>query len=220
MHVFPNFSYLRELLLPDPAPDPESVISQRESISLAFMIALQYLPPRQRAVLLLRDVLNWKGREVADFLQMTELAASSALNRARKTLQQVREEHEHHPDKSSSPDLLARYVQAWHAANVDQLISLIKEDAQMTMPPLIAWYRGVDAIEQFLRISIFQGDARWQLRPVGFNNLPAFAMYRQGEPFCIQMMTIQATKIARIDNFFVANSMMALPAEANWFQYI
>lgn len=215
-------------LLPDSPRNPEAIISQRESISLAFMVALQYLPPRQRAVLLLRDVLNWRGKEVAHFLEMTELAASSALNRARQTLKSVRQRYEHAPIEASYVELLARYIDAWETANIEELISLIKEDAIMTMPPLSLWFHGRDVIRQFITFGLFQGDTggRWQLKHAAFNGLPAFALYRRKEdknvyePFGIQILTFNGEKIARLDNFLSSSSTLELGMLPSWHKYI
>ena len=143
----------------DPLPDeyldwhslnPEARIELHESVNLAFLTVLQLLPGRQRAVLILRDVLGWKAAEVAELLNISVPTVNSALQRARSTLKK-------HPQKAVSgrrpstsdkqtETLLDRYIQAWETADATGLVSLLREDAVWTMPPLPAWYRGRQAI--------------------------------------------------------------------------
>ncbi len=173
--------------LADFEPGPETHYTARESISLAFVAALQALPPRQRAVLILSDVLDWRAREIADLLGLTVSAANSALHRARTTL--VKHYHARGTeavapladDRLSA--LLNRYVQAWETADVAGLVALLKEDAAFTMPPSPSWYRGQADIRLCLATTIFAGEAkgRWRLRPARANAQPAFGLYQRDE---------------------------------------
>ncbi len=164
--------------LPDPVSGPEARLSQRESVRLAFVVALQRLPPRQRAVLLLRDVLGWRAREVSEQLEMSVAAANSALRRARATLGDL-------PPPASAPlskadqRLLQRYVAAWESADIAALMQLLKDDAVFSMPPSPSWYRGRDDIRWFASQFLFGGDAgsRWRIVPTAANDQPAFAIY-------------------------------------------
>lgn len=217
-----------DTLLPSASANPEAVFTQQESISLAFMIALQNLPHRQRAVLLLRDVLNWRSKEVAEYLDMTELAVSSALNRARKKLEEVQAEHAHKPDEAKLTALLHRYVEAWQNADIDELILVIKDDAIMTMPPLSAWYQGVEDILSFFKETsfhkIYGGD--WKLIPTAFNNQPAFEMHvkprnqEEYQLFGVNVLGIQGDKIARIHAFLISSNHLPLANTQNWLDYI
>jgi RNA polymerase sigma-70 factor (ECF subfamily) len=152
---------------------PEARYDAHESISLAFLTVIQVLPARQRAVLLLRDVLSFSASEVAALLEMTVPAVNSALQRARSTL------HNRYPSDStglSSPrDLLERYVRAWEAADVAGLVALLREDAVLRMPPM-PMVAGAEAIVDFLAHSIFP-IAPMRLVETRANGAPAFAAY-------------------------------------------
>ena len=142
--------YPDELLAPE-AESPEARYSLRESITLAFMTALHLLPPRQRAVLILRDVLDWTASEVADLLDLSVPAVKSALHRARATLSGQYAAVEFESLSLSGLDeprqrQLDRYARAWEMANVDELAALLKADATFSMPPNPAWVRGIEDI--------------------------------------------------------------------------
>jgi RNA polymerase sigma-70 factor, ECF subfamily len=186
----------------------EARYSRQENISLAFAVALQQLAPRQRAVLLLRDVLGWRAHETADALEMSLSAANSALFRARKTLEKVYPGTKS-PLATNRDDLLDRYMQAWEQADIDGLVGLIKEDAQFSMPPSPSWYQGRQAIHTMIAKFLFAGDARgrWRLLPTTANALPAFAFYQRDEdtqkymPFGIQVVEFSGSKISTITHF-------------------
>jgi RNA polymerase sigma-70 factor, ECF subfamily len=157
--------------------DPAEVAAQRETIRLAFVAALQHLPPKQRAVLLLRDVLVWKADEVARLLDTTVAAVNSALQRARATL----ETHNHSATTPPSPqdvqqDLLLRYIDAFERHDIDTLVSLLHEDATTSMPPLPWWLRGRDEIIRTITAPDpgCQGARRL---PTFANGGPAFGQY-------------------------------------------
>src|SRR6185369_13177063 len=159
-----------ELLAPDDA-NPESRYTLTESVTLAFMTSLQLLPPRQRAVLILRDVLDWPASEAATLLDLSVPAVKSALHRARTTLSS--RYHMARPDNLSLAGLdeqrrrqLERYAHAWEMADVDELAALLKADATFSMPPNPAWARGIADIRALVGGHIFGGQAgHWRLLP-------------------------------------------------------
>jgi RNA polymerase sigma-70 factor (ECF subfamily) len=131
-------------LVADVASDPAARYSQLESVRLAFMVALHRLPPRQRAVLLLRDVLGWRAKEAAEQLDMTLARVNSALQRARVTLQHGYPDHQRLEESSVDEDssltqLVDHYMRAWEANDADALVQLLTEDASMSMPPAVMW---------------------------------------------------------------------------------
>jgi len=154
-----------EILWLDPIPDewledrsainPEARYSDSESISLAFLTALQALPPRQRAVLILRDVLDFSAIETAEVLDLTVSAVNSALHRARTSLSHGYQRYDIQVYDEHTQSLLELFVKAWESADVDGLVALLKEDAALAMPPSPSWFRGRDAIRVFLAGTIF-----------------------------------------------------------------
>jgi RNA polymerase sigma-70 factor, ECF subfamily len=192
---------LPDAWLPEAPADPEARYAAQERISLAFALALQLLPARQRAALILCDVLDWSASETAELLEMTVSAVNSALHRARETLAAHRSA-EDEPTPSSArqrpaPAVLERYVQAMHNADVRGLVSLLKEDAIFTMPPIPTWFRGRGVIGDFLAGGFLSPDApgRWRLEPANANLQPAFGLYgfdpakRIYYPFALQVLT-------------------------------
>jgi RNA polymerase sigma-70 factor (ECF subfamily) len=204
LEPFPD-SWLSEV-----AENPEAHYTRRESVSLAFLTALQLLPPRQRAILLLSDVLDWHASEVAQLLELSVAAVKSALHRARVTLAA-----HYHPDRQERAQgslldketsaLLARYVQAWETDDVAGLVALLKEDATFSMPPFAAWYWGREAIRAILTSKLFGSGVpkKWRLSPTGANAQPAFALYRADpssgfyRAFGIQVVTLDVSAPAR-----------------------
>lgn len=198
----------------DPRPDinPEARYEAMESVTLAFLAALQALPGRQRAVLLLRDVVGWHAGEIADMLGMTLVAVNSALQRARATMKNLQGSAKVTTravaDDAQTAALLAQYVSAWEAADSTRLIALLAEDAILTMPPLPTWYCGRNAIQIFLETFLFRASAqgRFCLKATQANGVPAFAVYQRGEDgvyraAAIQVLTIRDGEIAVIDDF-------------------
>ncbi len=199
---------------------PEARYTQRESVRLAFLALLQQLPGRQRAVLILRDVLGWKAVEVAALLETTTTAVNSTLQRARAALDQ------HTPAwvdslrfpaaDAAEAGLLARYQQAWEQEDVNILVSLLHEDAVLSMPPLPAWYSGRDQIERFFLLHLFRGPqgaaagpaGRYRLVATRANGCPAFAVYQQDAtcgyaPVSLHVISFRAGKIDEIDSFLI-----------------
>ena len=166
-------------LLADQSSDPEDHALSREHISLAFLVALQHLTPVQRAILLLREVLEWPASEVAEWLNLSVPAVNSALQRARRALHQFHEGSEA-PQSEPRPhvqDLLNRYVAMWEQADIPGFVALLREDAWFTMPPLPVWYQGRAAIATMLRTRIFTPGRKRLLLPTHANGGPAFGLY-------------------------------------------
>lgn len=163
----------------DNAPNPEALYTTRQSVQLAFVAVIQRLPPRQRAVLLLCDVLGWSAAETATLLGGSIASVNSALQRSRETLgkryltDNVAAEPVQDPAQQK---LLSRYLSAWEKLDVDRLVSVLKEDATYTMPPLPQWYAGRETIRAFFEWAwtLYSG---YLMVPVGANRQPAFAAY-------------------------------------------
>ncbi len=184
---------------------PEGAVIQREQISLAFITALHRLPPRQRAVLLLREVLEWSAQDVAEWTGMTVSAVKSALHRARTTLAEQGALTDAPQDWDDGR--LAAYVQAWEQADIPALLRLLKDDATFSMPPIPAWYQGRETIGKLVGKTIFRGEAqgRWRLLPTRANGQVAFGLYRleggEHRAYGIQVLTLTASGIADIITF-------------------
>lgn len=202
--------------------DPAARFDQRESVTLAFMVALQRLPPRQRAVLLLRDVLGFPAREVATLIESSVAAVNSALYRARARLSERYSGPPAEQSREIEP-LLERYVQAWEAADVDRLMELLREEATFPMPPLPDWVRGRQAIRKFVERNILHGEARgrWRLIPTRANAAPAFGWYRRlpdgagYTPFAIQVLTFKGALVADATTFALPELFPAFGLPAN-----
>src|SRR5579859_718587 len=168
-------------LLADQYSDPQDRALQRERITLAFLVALQHLTPTQRAILLLREVLEWPAVEVAEWLHLSVPAVTSALQRARRTLHQrnVGSEAQMALPRPLLQELLDRYVTLWEQADIPGLVALLREDAWFTMPPLPVWYQGREAIATLFQTSLFPPSVQWHLLPTRANGSPAFGLYRR-----------------------------------------
>ncbi len=168
--------------LPSTAASPETHFLARESITLAFVVLLQALPPRQRAILVLRDVLDWSAREVAALLETSVPSVESALHRARVTLSRYQVLAEVQPSlvEGSTRALLEQYVQAWEHEDIDTLTRLLHADAHLNMPPRPDTYHGPAAIVAFWH-ELRRDEARqsWRLLPTRANTQPAFAFYHR-----------------------------------------
>lgn len=196
--------------------DPSATAVVRESVRLAFIAALQYLPPRQRVVLLLRDVLDHSAAECAGLLGMTLPSVNSALARARKTVSQ----HEiAPPGHDVDAGLLDQYVAAFEAYDVDRLVTLLTDDAEFSMPPFELWLRGSAEIERWWR---GPGEVCRNARTIttSANGRPAVAVYHQAgdqrwEPFAIHVLDSDAGRISAITHFIGAHhfSEFGLPAQ-------
>jgi RNA polymerase sigma-70 factor (ECF subfamily) len=195
--------------LPETKSDPASIVTTGESVRLALIAALQHLPPRQRAVLILRDVMDWRAAEVADVLGTTPTAVNSSLRRARSQLEHVapRRDHLTEPPSATQRALLDRYVAAFENHDVATLVQLFTTDATWQMPPQPAWYQGVTMIGRHLttQCPARPGDVR--LIPTRANGQPAFATYRrhtlheQHRITCLQVLTLTPTHISQVITF-------------------
>ncbi|MGN9783493.1 RNA polymerase subunit sigma-70 [Nonomuraea sp. ZG12] len=174
--------------LPDHLLDPAELAVSRESVRLAFVAALQHLPPRQRAVLILRDVLTWSAAEVAALLDTSVAAVNSALQRARTTLPTTTTAFASAPVADVDEELLARYVDAFERFDVAALVALLHEDATMSMPPFTWWLSGRDSIRRVLAASGAPCDGSHLVRTGDANGLPAYGQYQDGEPFALVLI--------------------------------
>jgi RNA polymerase sigma-70 factor (ECF subfamily) len=165
----------------DESPGPEARYESREAISLAFVTAVQLLPPNQRAVLLLGDVLGYRAAETADLLGLTPNAVTSALKRARSTMAAARDDHPAPPAPGGPEEreLLERFVTAFTELDVDQLISMMTDDVWVRMPPAPFEYRGVDAARRFFTAVDAHRRGTERMLPVRANGQPAWGEYRR-----------------------------------------
>lgn len=208
-----------EWIADETAHNPEARYTESESISLAFLTALQALPPRQRAVLILRDVLDFSAAETAEVLELTVSSVNSALHRARTTLSR----QYHHGAMQSSTHaqtdertrwLLDRFVDAWERADVEGLVALLKADAAFAMPPSPSWYQNADAIRVFVASTVFaddgmfggQASGRWRLLRTDANGAPAFAIYQrttadQYQAFGLHVVEIRGDQLSQVTTF-------------------
>ncbi|HEX5949791.1 MAG TPA: sigma-70 family RNA polymerase sigma factor, partial [Actinomycetota bacterium] len=201
-------------LVPEDA-DPAELVESRETIRLAFVAALQHLPPRQRAVLILREVLRWKASEVAELLQTSVASVNSALQRARATLEKVDvgDTDTFRPMDEEQRALLARYVDAFERYDMDSLTALLHEDATWSMPPYDLWLRTHDDIRAWcLGPGIACSGSR--LIPTVANGSPAYGQYKPGpsglEPWSLQVLEISRGRIAGISFFLDTDRLFPL----------
>lgn len=192
----------------DEAPDPAARYERRESVQLAFLAVIQQLPPRQRAALLLCDVLGWSAAETASLLGGTSISINSVLQRARATLSQRYPEGRTRRTSSEQGEraLLDRYVRAWEGADADGFIALLREDATIAMPPWTLWYRGRHWSRAFFS-KAWTAYAGFRLVPIGANCQPAFAFYacKPGEAIfrahSVQILEIREGAIAAMTKY-------------------
>jgi RNA polymerase sigma-70 factor (ECF subfamily) len=191
----------------DHGADPAEVAAAKETLKLAFIAALQHLPPKQRAVLVLRDVLRWKAGEVADLLDTTEASVNSALQRARAAI----EERDLAPDEIADPaderqgDLLQRYMEAFENYDMQALTALLAEDATMSMPPYELWLTGHEDIVAWMT-GPGHGCEGSRLVPVAANGSIAFGQYRASadgghEPWGLVVLETMEGRVTGINTF-------------------
>jgi RNA polymerase sigma-70 factor (ECF subfamily) len=194
----------------DSATSPERRYEARESVSLAFITALQLLPPRQRAVLILRDVLEYSARDVAGMLTTTEQSVTSALKRARATItrEMPREDRPPPPPNSAAEQtLLASLVRAFEESDVDSLVALMTEDAWVRMPPVPLEYQGRELVKRFFATVAFRPGRRYRLLPTRANHQPAFGVYLQdpvthvAHAFGLFVVTLAGDRVSAITRF-------------------
>jgi RNA polymerase sigma-70 factor (TIGR02960 family) len=180
----------------EPYPDELLRYEDREGVELAYVAALQILPPNQRATLLLRDVLGFSARETADILDTSVASANSALQRARAKLERERPARSQQEmlralGDDRSRELVARFVDAWNRADVAAIVAMLREDATFTMPPLPTWFRGGDDIAAFLSGQVFRSP--WRSEVTSAAGQPAIAGYRPdrgGERYELRALTV------------------------------
>lgn len=197
--------------------DPADVAISRETIRLAFIAALQHLPPRQRAVLLLREVLHWSAAETADLLATTVASVNSALQRARATMADVTpaETDVLRPLDADQRTLLARYLDAFERYDMDSLVALLHEDAIQTMPPFDMWLQGRDEVTRWM-VGPGAGCRGSRLLPVEANGSPAFAQYRPSasgsghDPWALQVLDLRDGVVVGLHAFLDTDRLFPL----------
>jgi RNA polymerase sigma-70 factor (ECF subfamily) len=201
-------------LLDVPAPadvQPEAVVTSKETIELAFLAAIQRLPARQRAVLILRDVLDWSAKDTATALDISPAAVNSALQRAHAALGDHLSASRGEWSSSSTPAeraVLQQLIAAWESSDTTALVGLLRTDTQLIMPPGLTWFAGRDAIQTFFREHVFgEMGPGWRLIPTGANRQPAFGLYwqRPGDEvhraFAIGVLALDHGAVAQIALF-------------------
>jgi RNA polymerase sigma-70 factor, ECF subfamily len=209
--------------LEDGFASPDAIYDRRESVELAFIAALQHLPATQRAVLILREVLGFSAKEVADTLQTSVASVNSALQRARAAVQdRVPEESQQSTLRQLGDEevkrLVDRYVEAWERCDVDAFASMLAEEATFTMPPLASWFTGREAIAQWAAKEPMSGLYRWRVLPARASGQPALGYYSEDKnggwvPFALNVLTFRGGEIADV-TAFIARSSEPLEGEA------
>ncbi len=200
-----------------PTPDPAEEAVSRETIRLAFVAALQHLPPRQRAVLILCEVLRWQASEVAELLETSVASVNSALQRARATLEANAVSADTPPSlESADAELLARYVDAFERYDMEALTALIHEDATQSMPPFDLWLRGRDDIFTWWYGPGIGCEGSRVIPTVSANGSPAFGQYKPREsgdgyePWALQVLEIEDGKIVEFSFFLDTETLFPL----------
>ena len=194
--------------------DPFELTALRQSIRLAFVSALQHLPPRQRAALLLSEVLGWSAAEVADCLNMSVAAVNSALQRARATVAARSGDTISEPLSDAQSELLDRYVAAFHSYDVDGLVALLREDATLSMPPYTLWLRGPETIRTWL-LGRGAGCRGSRLIPTCASGSPSFGQYRPApggghQPWALIVLEVAGDRIAGWNSFLDTEHLFPL----------
>jgi RNA polymerase sigma-70 factor (ECF subfamily) len=203
-----------EVLWLEPVPDslisdPADQAAARDTIRLAFVAALQHLPPRQRAVLILRDVLRWQASEVAEALEISTAAVNSVLQRAHAQMEkaQLRPDSVDPTVDDEHKELLEKYVAAFWEKDIDAIVALLKHDAIWEMPPYVGWYQGADNIGRLIDHQCPGERHDMPMVATSANGQPAFGLYmRQGDgtfaPFHLQVLTIVDGEVSNVAAFF------------------
>ena len=205
-----------ELGLPDGKAGPEARYEQRESIELAFIAALQHLPPNQRAVLILREVLGFSAAETADTLETSTASVNSALQRARDSVDkrlpdQSQQETLRSLGDDRTRELVDTYVDAWLRDDVDKVIDMLTEDVSFAMPPLATWFNGPE-VATFLRKFPMSGQWKWNAVVSHANGQPAIGFYTWDEderaylPFALNVLSLRADKISDVCAFIIRST--------------
>ena len=197
-----------DAMLSADADDPAAIVATRDSVRLALIASLQYLPSRQRAVLILRDVLAWPAADVAELLGMSVAAVKSALQRARARLSEAAPAADQVSELTEPQhrELLDRYIAAFQNADAAALERLLREDATLEAPPLRTWYSGIKFCMPYLAAHVLGSPGHWRMLPARANGQPAVAAYYRGSdggyrPYGIAVLTATAGGISRITAF-------------------
>jgi RNA polymerase sigma-70 factor, ECF subfamily len=202
------------LALEDGYASPDASYEEREAVELAFVAAMQHLPPRQRAVLILREVLGFSAQEVGETLETSVPSVNSALQRARKTVD------ERLPDRSQQvtlrslgdrrmKEIVENYMEAMRTGDVKRVVSMLTADVAWSMPPLASWYGGIDEVETWLGNAPLSGEWRWRHAPTTANGQLAVGTYTwlEGEgthvPFSLDVLTLEGDRIREVTAFVV-----------------
>ena len=213
-----NLNVPSEVTWIQPIPDPAEEAVERETIKLALVAALQHLPPRQRAVLILCEVLRWKASEVAELLETSVASVNSALQRARATLEasDVSAVDTSPSVDAENEELLARYVAAFEAYDIEALTSLIHEDASQSMPPFDMWLQGRDDIFTWWFGPGIGCRGSRMIPTVAANGSPAFGQYKPSEsgegyePWALQVLEMEDGRIAELTFFLDTETLFPL----------
>jgi len=206
---------------PDFAGDPEDALVRKDTLQLCFVALLQTLPPRQRAVLILKDVFEWPSKQIAETLGMSPAAVNSALQRARETLARakLRSDEFNRMDVEPDRELLSRYVEAFEQFDIHALVALFHEEGCMSMPPFVMWVRGRDDLFKFFTLTRWHCEGS-RFLPVTVNGgYPAYAQYAPSNeestlvPWGIHVVEIKDGKVFHVQNFIHAQlfSRFGLP---------
>ncbi|WP_330253845.1 sigma-70 family RNA polymerase sigma factor [Nocardia sp. NBC_00565] len=205
VHLAPEIPWLQPMpdaLVASEASDPAAIVAARDDMRLALMAAWQHLPPRQRAVLILRDVLHWKATEVAELIGASVAAVNSMLQRAHAALGDLG------PDtpvaEPADPEiraLLDKYAAAFEAADMDTLITLLRADAVWEMPPIAEWFRGNSAVVELIRSKCPYSAGEVRMVPIAANGQPGFAFYLRGHAQSLQILTATPAGIAHVVSY-------------------
>jgi RNA polymerase sigma-70 factor (TIGR02960 family) len=196
--------------VPDSMPGPDASYELKESVALALVTGLQHLPPRQRAVFVLREVLGFTAGEVADMLDTSPVSVNSTLQRARATLDQrvaIPRERAPVPSSAAERELITRFAEAFEQGDVDTLVTMLTDDVLITMPPEPLEYEGIDAVAGFLRDRLGAGARERQVVPTRANGQPAFAYYLRdahasvARNFGVFVITLRGDRIAALTRF-------------------
>jgi RNA polymerase sigma-70 factor (ECF subfamily) len=213
---------LPDALLASPQDDPAAAAAARAGIRLAMVAALQYLSARQRAVLILRDVLDWPAAEVAAMLGTTTTAVNSGLRRARAQLAQALPDEDDvaEPGEPARRAMLDRFAAAFENGDMTALTELLRQDVALEMPPMLTWFAGREAVRRFLATKLLGTPGQFRLLPALANGQPAFAAYQRGadgayRAHAVLVLTVTATGIARIVIFLSPGllGLFGLPPE-------
>lgn len=206
------------LAVEDGFASPDAQVEEREAVELAFIAALQHLPANQRAALILREVLGFSAKEVAETLDTSVASVNSALQRARKTIddklpEQSQQKNNRQLEDSELREIVDNYMDAMRRDDIDKVVSMLAEDAAWSMPPLATWYGGgLDVIRGFLEVGPLNGNIKWAHRQTMSNGQPAVGAYTWDDeenayiPFALDVISLEGTKIKEICSFIVRDA--------------